>query len=71
MLEEHHSSNPAEEFVRFASSGDLGRVEEMVRGGTVAIDNQFNGHTALQAASQVRYHIWHDTALYYDIIVKE
>ena len=40
--------------VRCAASGDLGRVEELVRDGAVAIDNQYNGHTALQAASQVR-----------------
>jgi E3 ubiquitin-protein ligase mind-bomb len=52
MLEEHQSSSPGEEMVRCAASGDLGRVEELVRGGDVAIDNQYNGHTALQAASQ-------------------
>ena len=35
----------------------LGRVEELVRGGDVAIDNQYNGHTALQAASQVWFYL--------------
>ena len=53
MLEEHQSSSPAEEIMKCSTSGDLGRVEELVRGGDVAIDNQYNGHTALQAASQV------------------
>ena len=52
MFEQHKSSNPIEELVKSAASGDLGRVEEIVRERMVAIDNQFNGHTALQAASQ-------------------
>lgn len=52
MIEEHQPSCPGEEMVRCAASGDLGRVEELVRDGAVAIDNQYNGHTALQAASQ-------------------
>ena len=53
MIEEHQSNSPDEELVKCSSSGNLGRVEELVRAGHVAIDNQYNGHTALQAASQV------------------
>ena len=52
MFEQHKSSNPIEELVKSAASGDLGRVEEIVRERMVAIDDQFNTHTALQAASQ-------------------
>ena len=53
MFEEHQPSSPGEELVKCAASGDLGRVEELVRGGDVAVDIQFNGNTALQSASQV------------------
>ena len=52
MFEQHKSSNPIEELVKSAASGDLGTVEEIVRERMVAIDDQFNGHAALQAASQ-------------------
>ena len=39
--------------MKCGASGDLVRVEELVKGGDVAVDYQCNGNTALQTASQV------------------
>ena len=52
MFEMHHASNPVEELVKGAAGGDAGKVEELLKQGICSVDVQFNGHTALQAASQ-------------------
>ena len=52
MFEMHHASNPVEELVKGAAGGDVGKVEELLKQGICSVDVQFNGHTALQAASQ-------------------
>ena len=66
MFETHQPSNPAEELVKSAASGDVGRTEEILAGGVCSVDESFTGHTALQAACQnghievvrclIRYH---------------
>ena len=53
MFEEHQPASPGEDLVKCGASGDLVRVEELVKGGDVAVDYQCNGNTALQTASQV------------------
>jgi len=52
MFERHQASNPVEELVKGAASGDVSKVEQLLEGGACSVDNQFNGKTALQAASQ-------------------
>lgn len=52
MFEMHQASNPVEELVKGAASGDVVKVEEVLKQGMCSVDVQFNRHTALQAASQ-------------------
>ncbi len=66
MFETHQTSNPVEELVKGAANGDLGQVEDVLSKGACLVDDQFNGRTALHAASQnghidivrclIRYH---------------
>ena len=66
VFETHQPSNPAEELVKSAASGDVVRTEEILAGGMCSVDESFTGHTALQAACQnghievvrclIRYH---------------
>lgn len=52
MFEQHQASNPVEDMVKGAASGDVGRVEQLLEEGACGVDDQFNGKTALQAAAQ-------------------
>lgn len=52
MFEQHQASNPVEDMVKGAANGDVGRVEQLLEGKACGVDDQFNGKTALQAASQ-------------------
>ena len=52
MFEQHQASNPVEDLVKGAASGDLGRVEELLENEACGVDERFNGRTALQAAAQ-------------------
>lgn len=52
MIEQHQPSNPVEDMVKGAASGDVVRVEELLRGGACGVDDQFNGRTAVQAAAE-------------------
>lgn len=52
ILEQHKPSNPVEDLVKGAASGDAGKVDELLTAGDCNVNDQFNGRTALQAASQ-------------------
>ena len=52
MFEQHQASNPVEDLVKGAASGDMVRVEELLGEGACNVDEQFNGRTGLQAAAQ-------------------
>ncbi len=52
MFEMHQPSNPVEELVKGAASGDVIRVQDVLSKGTCHVDDQYNGQTALHAASQ-------------------
>ena len=66
VFETHQPSNPAEELVKSAASGDVVKTEEILVRGVCSVDESFTGHTALQAACQnghievvrclIRYH---------------
>ena len=52
MFEQHKASNPVEDLVKGAASGDVARVDQVLGAGECDVDAPFNGRTALQAASQ-------------------
>ena len=52
MFEQHQPSNPVEDMVKGAANGDMNRVEQLLEDRACSVDDQFNGKTALQAASQ-------------------
>ena len=52
MFEQHKASNPVEDLIKGAASGDVARVEQLLGGAACDVDDQFNGRTALQAAGQ-------------------
>ena len=52
MFEQHKASNPVEDLVKGAASGDVARVDQVLGAGECGVDDSFNGRTALQAASQ-------------------
>lgn len=52
MFEQHKASNPVEDLVKGAASGDVGKVDQLLTEGECNVNDQFNGRTALQAASQ-------------------
>ncbi len=52
MFEQHKASNPVEDLVKGAASGDVGKVDQLLSAEECNVNDQFNGRTALQAASQ-------------------
>lgn len=52
MFETHRASNPVEDMVNAAATGDVGKVEQLLLDGACGVDDQFNGKTALQATAQ-------------------
>ncbi len=52
MFEQHKASNPVEDLVKGAASGDVTRVDQLLVAEECGVNEQFNGRTALQAASQ-------------------
>ncbi len=52
MFEQHEASNPVEDLVKGAASGDVTRVDRLLTADECGVNDQFNGRTALQAASQ-------------------
>lgn len=52
LFENHISSDPSQELVKSAASGDFEKCEELLKRGDVDVNGVFSSHTALQAASQ-------------------
>ena len=52
VFETHQPSNPVEELVKGAANGDVIKVEEVLKKKVCLVDDQYNGRTALHAASQ-------------------
>ena len=52
MFEQHQASNPVEDLVKGAASGNIAKVEQLLEASACDVNDRFNGRTALQAASQ-------------------
>ena len=52
MFETHRASDPVEDMVNAAVTGDVGKVQQLLDEGACGVDDQFNGKTALVAAAQ-------------------